>query len=66
VELEDGKLTEYLRNYTYYVEEKARRTSGQVRKDTRDEDDEERGNGKAKGKRAGEKKKPNPDSRKGA
>ncbi len=25
VELEDGKLTEYLGNYTYYVEEKARR-----------------------------------------
>lgn len=31
VELEDGKLTEYLGNYTYYVEEKARQARGQVR-----------------------------------
>jgi ATP-binding cassette subfamily F protein 3 len=49
VELEDGKLTEYLGNYTYYVEEKARRARGEVRKYTRDEDEdeeEERGQGK--------------------
>lgn len=59
VELENGKLTEYLGNYTYYVEEKARRARGEVRKYTRDEDDEEeeRGNGKGKGKRVVEKKK---------
>ena len=51
VELQDGKLTEYLGNYTYYVEEKARRARGEVRKYTRDEDEEEeRGNGKGKGK----------------
>jgi len=29
VELEDGMLTEYLGNYTYYVEEKARRARGE-------------------------------------
>jgi ATP-binding cassette subfamily F protein 3 len=46
VELEDGKLTEYLGNYTYYVEEKARRARGEVRKYARDEhEDEQRGNG---------------------
>ena len=50
VELEDGKLTEYLGNYTYYVEEKARRARGEVRKYTRDadEDDEEPANSKNK------------------
>lgn len=49
VELQDGKLTEYLGNYTYYVEEKARRARGEVRKYTRDEDeDEKRPNGKNK------------------
>ena len=50
VELEDGKLTEYLGNYTYYVEEKARRARGEVRKYTRDadEDDEEPTNNKNK------------------
>ena len=49
VELEDGKLTEYLGNYTYYVEEKARRARGEVRKYTRDEDDDdEPTNGKNK------------------
>lgn len=41
VELEDGKLTEYLGNYTYYVEEKARRARGEVRKYTRTDDDDE-------------------------
>jgi ATP-binding cassette subfamily F protein 3 len=51
LELEDGKVTEYLGNYTYYVEEKARRARGEVRKYTREEDEEERGNGKEKGKR---------------
>ncbi len=39
VELEDGALTEYLGNYTYYVEEKARRARGMVV--TEDEDEEE-------------------------
>jgi ATP-binding cassette subfamily F protein 3 len=51
VELEDGKLTEYLGNYTYYVEEKARRARGEVRKYSRDEDEDEqekRPNGKTK------------------
>lgn len=49
VELEDGKLMEYLGNYTYYVEEKARRARGEVRKYTRDVgEDGERGNGKSK------------------
>ncbi len=60
VELENGKLTEYLGNYTYYVEEKARRARGEVRRYVRDEDeDERRGNGKDKdkSKRAAEKKK---------
>lgn len=56
VELEKGILTEYLGNYTYYVEEKARRARGEVRKYTGDEH-AERENGKAKGKRAMEKKK---------
>jgi len=51
VELEDGKLTEYLGNYTYYVEEKARRARGEVKKYTREQDEDERGNGKEKGKR---------------
>ncbi len=56
VELEDGKLTEYLGNYTYYVEEKARRARGEVRKYVRDEDDEEeRGMGKGSGKRESKK-----------
>jgi ATP-binding cassette, subfamily F, member 3 len=52
VELEDGKLTEYLGNYTYYVEEKARRARGEVRKYVKDEDENGRGNVKEKGKRA--------------
>lgn len=30
VELENGVLTEYLGNYTYYVEEKARRARGEI------------------------------------
>lgn len=37
VELEDGKLTEYLGNYTYYVEEKARRARGEARASRRDQ-----------------------------
>ncbi len=37
VELEDGKLTEYLGNYTYYVEEKARRARGETRASRRDQ-----------------------------
>lgn len=41
VELQDGQLIEYLGNYTYYVEEKARRARGQVRKFTRDDDESE-------------------------
>ncbi|TAH49269.1 MAG: ABC-F family ATP-binding cassette domain-containing protein [Chloroflexota bacterium] len=42
LELEDGKLTEYLGNYTYYVEEKARRARGEATKYTRSEDKEEK------------------------
>ncbi|MGE5264573.1 MAG: ribosomal protection-like ABC-F family protein [Acidobacteriota bacterium] len=38
-ELDAGKLTEYLGNYTYYVEEKARRSRGEPQH-TIDEDDE--------------------------
>jgi macrolide transport system ATP-binding/permease protein len=33
VELENGVCTEYLGNYTYYVEEKARRESNESRED---------------------------------
>ncbi len=40
VELEDGKLTEYLGNYTYYVEEKARRAKGKARRSVALDDDE--------------------------
>lgn len=39
VELDDGKLTEYLGNYTYYAEEKGRRARGEQRRYI-DEDDE--------------------------
>lgn len=46
VELEDGKLTEYLGNYTYYVEEKARRARGETRKYTREEPDQDQTNGR--------------------
>jgi ATP-binding cassette subfamily F protein 3 len=51
VELENGKLTEYLGNYTYYVEEKARRARGEYAKYTRPDDDDDKkrgGNGKQK------------------
>lgn len=49
VELEDGKLTEYLGNYTYYVEEKARRARGQVpRYVDKDGANDEPKNGKSK------------------
>jgi len=41
VELEDGVLTEYLGNYTYYVEEKARRARGQVSYVANDDEEEE-------------------------
>ncbi|MBI5352788.1 MAG: ABC-F family ATP-binding cassette domain-containing protein [Chloroflexi bacterium] len=44
VELENGVLTEYLGNYTYYVEEKARRARGEpaiVFQDDEEEDDYE-------------------------
>ncbi len=41
VELEDGKLTEYLGNYTYYVEEKARRARGEMPGYASPEDEEE-------------------------
>ncbi|MBI4673273.1 MAG: ATP-binding cassette domain-containing protein [Chloroflexi bacterium] len=51
VELENGRLTEYLGNYTYYVEEKARRARGQVRKFTRDEDADEAETNRKNGKR---------------
>lgn len=64
VELEDGKLTEYLGNYTYYVEEKARRAqlvqsaNTPVKKRQVEEDEDKgRGNGKEKGKRVMDKKK---------
>lgn len=42
VELDEGKLTEYLGNYTYYVEEKARRARGAPIQiiDEEDEDEE--------------------------
>lgn len=49
LELENGKFTEYLGNYTYYLEEKARRARGETPKYTRNDDDE-RGNGKNKDK----------------
>lgn len=56
VELEDGKLTEYLGNYTYYVEEKARRARGEVRRYTRnvdaDGEQDEPKNGKQKASQA--------------
>ncbi len=41
VELEDGRLTEYLGNYTYYVEEKARRARGEPIPPVDEEDEEE-------------------------
>lgn len=41
VELDDGVLTEYLGNYTYYVEEKARRARGEPLYVIEDEDAEE-------------------------
>ncbi len=41
VELEDGRLAEYLGNYTYYVEEKARRVRGESRRYVSVEDEEE-------------------------
>ncbi len=41
VELEDGVLTEYLGNYTYYVEEKARRARGEPMYVLEDEDAED-------------------------
>ncbi len=41
VELDDGATTEYLGNYTYYVEEKARLARGQVSYVAEDEDAEE-------------------------
>jgi ATP-binding cassette subfamily F protein 3 len=41
VELEGGATTEYLGNYTYYVEEKARRARGETRNNDRDAEDEE-------------------------
>ncbi len=41
VELEDGRLTEYLGNYTYYVEEKARRARGTALPLIDHEDEEE-------------------------
>jgi ATP-binding cassette subfamily F protein 3 len=41
VELEDGRLTEYLGNYTYYVEEKARRARGEPLPLVNDDEDEE-------------------------
>src|SRR5581483_3330528 len=40
VELENGKLTEYLGNYTYYVEEKARRARGEMPRYVGEEEDE--------------------------
>ncbi|HZQ05113.1 MAG TPA: ABC-F family ATP-binding cassette domain-containing protein [Anaerolineae bacterium] len=40
VELENGKFTEYLGNYTYYVEEKARRARGDMPRYVQDEEDE--------------------------
>lgn len=48
VELQDGQLTEYLGNYTYYVEEKARQQRGEVRKYTTDDEDDAPTNGKGK------------------
>ncbi|MCG3141160.1 MAG: Energy-dependent translational throttle protein EttA [Anaerolineae bacterium] len=58
VELQDGQLIEYLGNYTYYVEEKARRARGQIRKFTRDDDESEiRSDGKETGRRATPRKK---------
>ena len=57
VELEDGKMTEYLGNYTYYVEEKARRArlaeekSLPGKKRAGAGDGNERGNGQEKSKR---------------
>lgn len=41
VELDEGKLTEYLGNYTYYVEEKTRRASGNPIQVTDEEDEDE-------------------------
>jgi ATP-binding cassette, subfamily F, member 3 len=41
VELEDGVLTEYLGNYTYYLEEKARRARGDPPPALEDDDEEE-------------------------
>jgi ATPase subunit of ABC transporter with duplicated ATPase domains len=41
VELKDGETTEYLGNYTYYVEEKARRARGETPSFVTEEEDEE-------------------------
>jgi ATP-binding cassette subfamily F protein 3 len=41
VELDNGALTEYLGNYTYYVEEKARRARGEVLNVAEDDGEEE-------------------------
>ena len=41
VELEEGRLTEYLGNYTYYVEEKARRARGESLQIINEDDDDE-------------------------
>ena len=41
-ELERGTTTEYLGNYTYYVEEKARRARGEVRRYVKQTDEEEK------------------------
>ena len=41
VELEEGRLTEYLGNYTYYIEEKARRARGEPLQIINEDDDEE-------------------------
>ncbi|MBI4789543.1 MAG: ABC-F family ATP-binding cassette domain-containing protein [Chloroflexi bacterium] len=41
VELEEGRLTEYLGNYTYYVEEKARRARGEPLQIVNAEDEDE-------------------------
>lgn len=50
VELENGKLTEYLGNYTYYMEEKARRARGEMPRAVQDKEDESK-SGKNKDKR---------------
>lgn len=50
LELDNGGVTEYLGNYTYYVEEKARQVRGESRRYGELEDDEPRGNGRDKAK----------------